>query len=184
MSTQPKFQIGDVVWRATFDSTEDWVTCPDCGGTKTLKATLFDGTEYIIDCQNCGRGWNDATGVVKLYARLPQAELGRITGVEISSDKIEYRVSPHWVVDEARLFIDRDSALVCAQKMAAEAREEEERRFLEKGKDTRSWAWHVTYHRSQIKEHERQLEYHRRKLQISREKTRKNATTKATGVTS
>lgn len=179
---QPKFQIGDQVWRATFDSTEDWVTCPDCGGTKTLKATLFDGAEYIIDCANCSHGYEPPRGAIRLYTRSPQAELGRITGIEICADKIEYRVSPHWIVDEARLFTDRDSALACAQKMATEARKEEEKRFLKKEKDTRSWAWHVKYHRGQIKEHERQLEYHRRKLQISRDnakKTRASSRTEA-----
>ena len=41
-----------------------------------------------------------------------------------------------------------------------------------KEKPARSWAWHVTYHRREIKRAERDLEYHTRALGIAKEKAK------------
>jgi hypothetical protein len=64
---KPKYQIGDVVFTGSWKAREHWEKCPDCGGTRTLKVTLFDGTEYIIDCASCAHGYDPLRGTVRTF---------------------------------------------------------------------------------------------------------------------
>jgi hypothetical protein len=163
-----KFNIGDAVWRPTFDNEQEWIECPDCGGTGRLRVTFHDDTTVSIECANCARGYEPPTGKVSRYVRHPEAHQGMISGIEINSEGVEYRFRQgehsSWMCKEEDLSDTHEEAMVKAQAMAEEAAAEENRRIFRKEKDTRTWAWNASYHRKCIKEAQRNFEYHTRKL--------------------
>lgn len=167
----PRFNIGDQVWRARFDSTKGGVTCPDCGGTGRLRVTFHDETTVSIECRNCSVGYDPPTGRVVCYERHPAAEPITVTGMEMTATKITYHLggteSFHYLADENEIFVSREEALVRAQSMAAEATEEERKKIFRKERDTRTWAWNASYHRGVLKRAHKDIEYHTAKLNVA-----------------
>ena len=178
-----KFKIGDEVWRPTWDARENWVTCPDCGGTGRLRVTFHDETTVSIGCANCSVGYDPPRGKVKCYDRQPDAQIGIITGMEIDGEKVEYRIASglnsYWRLSEDELSFDRDEALAKAQAKAEAADAEERARISKKEKDTRTWAWNASYHRQCIKRATRDLEYHTAKLNVAALKAKEDRAEKA-----
>jgi hypothetical protein len=162
-----KYQIGDVVWHATFDSEQAYVTCPDCLGTGRLRVIMADGTAVSIECEGCRCGYDPPTGRIKVYDRRGRAESGVITGVRIDGDSIKYSISPCWCVAEANVYLTADEAKAAAVRLAAKADADERTRIATKEKPTRSWSWNATYHRRCIREKERDLAYHKAKLEVA-----------------
>jgi hypothetical protein len=178
---KPKFQIGDVVWCGQWKGYEKWDKCPDCGGTKTIKVILFDGSEYIIPCEGCKKGWEGPYGVVSHYAYHATARELVIQGMELgcwdSKRGIwEYQLglegSCSLRVPEHELFLDEQSAMDFALAKGRELEIRDAYRVFLKDKPTKSWSWHVTYYRREIKEAERKIEYATRALGIAREKAK------------
>lgn len=163
----PRFQIGDQAWRATFDSTPAFVECPDCCGSGRLRVIMGDDTEVSIDCQNCKRGYLGPQGVLQVYDRTPRAEPVIVTGMEMDAERIRYRTSTSYLVDDADLFADEQQAVARAQEIGEQFGAEERARIANKEKDTRSWAWNASYHRKAIKEAQRQIDYHTSKLAVA-----------------
>ncbi len=162
-----KFEIGQQVWRPTFDSSMTYVVCPDCGGTGRLRVTFHDEIQVSIECQNCGPGYKPPTGRIKVYERRPRASLETIVGCEIEGEKIEWRTNECYRVEEGELFDNEEDCVVAAQAKAAQADAEERQRILTKEKPTRTWAWNAHYHRREIKEAQRRLKYHTEKLTVA-----------------
>lgn len=166
-----RFQIGEAVWRASFESVETSVECPDCGGTGRLHVTFHDGQTVAIECANCSKGFEGPIGRVKVYDRTPMATPALITGVRIDGDEIEWQTADAYadayIVPDSDVFVDRDQCLAAAQEKAAEYDRAERERVLKKEKDTRSWAWNASYHRKEIKEAKRRIEYHEAKLAVA-----------------
>jgi hypothetical protein len=171
-----KYSIGDVVWRPTFENEQEWVECPDCGGTGRLRVTFHDDTTVSIECRNCSRGYDPPTGKVSRYVRHPEAHQGVISGIEITGAGVEYRLRQgehsSWICKESDLSDTHEEAMVKAQALADEASAEENRRIYRKEKDTRTWAWNASYHRGRIKDAQRNLEYHTKKLAAANLKVR------------
>jgi uncharacterized cysteine cluster protein YcgN (CxxCxxCC family) len=172
------FKIGDRVWRPAWDSTDNYVTCPDCGGTGRLRVTFHDETTVSIECRNCSVGYDPPTGRVRCYDRRPKAEPMTITGMEVNAAGVKYQCGTttcYYSVEEADVFATHDEAFTRAQEMAAAADAAERARILTKEKDTRSWAWNASYHRARIKEAQRQLDYHTAKLNVAALKAKESA---------
>jgi len=171
MSGFPKYQIGDRVWRAAFEGTAVYLTCPDCGGTGRLRIIFHDDTQASIECRNCQRGYNSPTGQVIAHERAPRVDLVTISGVEIEPNQVRYKVSAGehaWYIYEPdQLFDNESDARACAQDMAAKADAKERAKVLTKEKDTRTWAWNASYHRQCIKRAQHDLEYHTAKLNVA-----------------
>lgn len=169
-----KYELGQEVWWARFDATESSVLCPDCFGKRYITCIMGDGTEVTVDCQNCKVGYEEfSRGRIKTYDRAPRAEKTTIIGMDVSSEKVEYRVPESWIVPEDQLFETEEAALAKAQVRADDASSEELARIANKEKDTRSWAWNATYHRGCIKRAKKDIEYHTKKLDVAREKAKK-----------
>ena len=162
-----KYEIGQQVYRATWDTRTAYVICPDCGGTGRLRVTFHDETQVSIECRNCSVGYDPPTGQIKVYERQPRASITSITGCEIEGTKIDWRTADSYRVPEEELFTDYDACMDFARSKAAKADQEERDRINNKEKDTRTWAWNATYHRNQIKEAKRQIEYHSAKLAVA-----------------
>lgn len=167
----PRFKIGDLVWLALFDARDAYVSCPDCGGTGRLRVTFHDETTVSIECRNCMYGYDPPTGRVKVYERTPKAEAITVTGLELTAVGATYRLGgglSHWrTAGEEDVYATEEDAVVRAQALADEATEEERQRVFRKERDTRSWAWNASYHRTAIKEATRQLGYHTAKLTVA-----------------
>lgn len=167
-----KFEIGQELWLATWESSEDCVTCPDCGGTGRLRVTFHDETTVSIECAGCSRGYEPPRGYVTVYNRHARAQRVTITGVEVRDGKTEWRTDRSYIVDEDDLCEVEADALERAKGKAAQADLEEREKISAKEKPTRTWSWNATYHRKQIKDAQRNLEYHTKKLNAANLKAR------------
>jgi hypothetical protein len=167
MSLSPTYQIGDAVWRPTYESQTAWVECPDCCGSGRLGVIMGDQTLVYVDCQNCQSGWEAPQGRLKVYDRSPKAKLETVVGIRIDDGKIEYQTTNSWCSLEDMLFTDEAEALIAARQLADLHSREERDRVLRKEKDTRSWAWNASYHRGQIKRAREQIDYHTAKLNVA-----------------
>lgn len=170
-----RFQIGDVCWRSTWSSAENYVTCPDCGGTGQIAVIMHDKTEHSIECDNCKRGYDPPTGRVRVYDRIGVAEKVFINGISVSGDKIEYRTSTSHLIAEDVLFDNEQSALAHAASRVVEIDREERDGIQNKEKDTRSWAWNASYHRRCIKTAEKEITYHTAKLNVAKIKAKEKS---------
>lgn len=170
--SEPKFKMGQQLWRASFESTAAWVTCPDCGGRGHIRCLLHDDTMVTVNCEGCRVGYDPPSGTVRVFNRAPNAVLAIVTGITLDGKGIEYRTADHYCVQEDDLFVEAEDALAAAKIKAETASREELERIQKKEKDTRSWSWHVHYHRKCIKQAEEQIEYHTARLNVARVKAR------------
>ena len=96
---KPKFQIGEVVWRAHAGQVQKWVICPDFFGKRVLRVMLGDGTEHVIDCAGCQAGSDPPRGRVTTLEFSAEVMESEITGLEAYGDKVRYHFSCY-VVDQ------------------------------------------------------------------------------------
>lgn len=177
----PKFQIGDKVFKGTYDRREKWVTCPDCLGSKTVKVILADSTELTIECGGCDPGgYKGSIGRIRQYDWSTDAKEMTVTGVCMKANSVSYELNnwgegSYYTGTDEDTFATKDEAQAHGdiEKVAREA--DENKRLMAKTKNARSWAWNATYHRRCIKDHEEQLEYHRSKVQICAAKAKEPA---------
>jgi hypothetical protein len=163
---QVMFNIGDEVFHAHCEMRDKWITCPDCFGTKTLKVILGDGTELVIPCAGCGPGYEPPRGVVKTYERSPGVEVFTISGIEITRERIKYHASSR-ILNSENVFATKEEAQARSLELAALYEKEEAARLQRKERDTHSWAWHVHYHRSKIRNAKKEIELSEEKLGIA-----------------
>ena len=165
-----KYKIGDHVWRAGFGSTDNYVTCPDCAGTKRLRVIMGDESVVSIACAGCSVGYDPPTGYVKTYERSGAAMHGIVCKIEVRGNGVEYGVgdaadaSCYYSVKDTEIFDHRDAALAAAAILAAAANAAELAAIGRKEKDTRTWAWNAHYHRDCIRRAEKEIAYHTAKL--------------------
>lgn len=162
-----KYEIGQSVWLALWDSSDNYVTCPDCGGTGRLRVTFHDETQVSVECQRCGPGYERPTGSIKVYDRRARVVQAMITGAEIDGMKVEWKTDQHYRLPEDEIYDSEADAMAAAIVKADQANREERERIQKKEKDTRSWSWNATYHRRCLKEAQRQIEYHTAKLAVA-----------------
>lgn len=163
-----KYNIGDTVYVASWESSEDYLECPDCGGTGRIRVILHSNDEVSIPCATCAPGYGDPTGKVKVHTRTPTVRANVVSGMEIGSGGVEYKAkcgrASHWSLRESDVFGTEADAMVRAIQLAKEADDEERARVLTKEFPTRTWAWNASYHRRKVKELERDLLWHKKKL--------------------
>jgi hypothetical protein len=164
MADEPKFKIGDSLYCVNRAQRGEHITCPECGGTRTLKVSLFDGTEYIIDCQGCAVGYDPPQGVILVYRIAAKIEKVTISGVKTEAGQTtEYRISlgpcVYRTFKENELFKTPEEAQPRANELICEQQEQEQGRINAKVKDHRSWAWHVHYYRQKIRDAEKAIAY-------------------------
>jgi hypothetical protein len=167
MGAAMKYEIGQQVYHATWDTRTAHVVCPDCGGTGRLRVTFHDDTQVSIDCRNCSSGYDKPSGQVQIYERQARANLSTITGCEVDGTKVEWRLDTHYRVSEDELFDLYVPCLEYAKAKAAAADKAELEKVNTKQKDTRTWAWNASYHRKCIKDAQKALDYHTAKLNVA-----------------
>jgi ribosomal protein S27E len=172
MSTKKRFEVGDTVWHATFESTEKWVRCPDCLGQRFAKVTFADGSEVTVECGECAQGFNTPSGIVRIYEHeakvipviIERAESFRGDGDELS---FSYSLSDHRGGHDD-IFDSEAEAKECAERLAVEWKVSEEARINCKDKPSQTWARNASYHRNCVKRAQKDLEYHTSKLNAAK----------------
>src|SRR3990167_8589377 len=92
-SIEIPFVIGETVWWVGNGYQEEFVTCPECLGSKAITMILGNGEQYSLRCEGCSRGYEGPFGVVTriFYKHVP--EKVTLNRVEISGNRISYSVS-------------------------------------------------------------------------------------------
>ncbi len=171
-----KANIGDMVWFPRFETHQEvWETCEECLGEKTMHVTLKNGEEYDIDCSACDPGgFQGPKGSTRHYKMCALGELREVVGMELSETDTLYRLRSaggSWYnAAPDGIFPTQAEAVEVAQKNMDAHIASEEERLKQKAKPSHSWAWHVNYHRREIKRLECDLEQHRARLGIAQEK--------------
>lgn len=156
-----KFDIGDIGFRATAGQTKISITCPECLGSGRLRVILGDNTEVSIACVCCEHGYEGSPGFIHTWAFKAEAEEVRITGWE--SDMVDGQLrtrykSDGWIIDKGDLFYSRTAAEARGAELVAEREAEEKKRLGYKEKQTKTWAWNVSYWRKVIRDAKGQIE--------------------------
>lgn len=144
------FNIGDTVYRARAGQEQVWITCPECLGSSRLRVIMGDNTEVSIACVCCERGYEGSPGKIQTYQFVAKTTKETITGIEVRDEKIRYSVNG-WTIEESDMFITEIGALTRAAAMVQEHEAEEIKRLKYKEKNTKTWAWNVSYWRGEIR---------------------------------
>jgi len=166
------YNIGDMVWWAHISTQEIWVTCPDCVGKKYLTVILGDESSVTIDCAGCSAGYDPPRGSLREYETKATPKKIRISRITLETDSVEYLGSEfdsNYCLDSEDLFDTEEEAEERSKQLMKKFLEEQDHRRIQ-GKDSkhRTWAWHVTYHRQEIKRAEKNLAYHIAKIEVAR----------------
>lgn len=177
----PKFKIGDEVFVAGFENTETSIQCPDCFGKTKLTVILGDESKISIDCSACERGYLGPRGTIPQYIYKPVAHARVIDGIRdepnrFPSDederKVEYTFAGGYYSEEAKVFATEEEAIQHSELLRKAHEDSENKRFLTKVKDGKSWAWNASYHRRCIRDIEKNLEWHQKKLGLALSKAK------------
>ena len=175
MSEKPTFGIGDKVWMSNYQRNRHKIECPDCSGTRTIGVVLANGEQYSIPCQGCASGYDPPTGYIDEYVFETQARSYTVTGVRTSSHApVEYELDRVdggcYIGRPDTVFATEAEAWAQGEVLKQEEEDEENKRLHSKLKDHRSWAWHVTYYRRELKRAKRDVERYEKGLGIAKEK--------------
>ena len=169
----PKFKLGDEVYFVYPESVERREVCPDCCGSKFVTITMGDGTQYTVDCEGCKSGYDPPRGFITEWDHSYLSRKVVIGGMEITLEKTKYHVDVRsggwWSADESDLFLDPFDAQ--KEILVRNAQEAERITAAEKKKanPNKSWAWHVSYFRRELKRAHGEIERYTRLLNASKE---------------
>ena len=164
---ETKYNIGDTVWFARYNQSNERAMCPDCGGTGRIRCIMHDETAVSVECRECQVGYDPPTGFVTVYGYFPQVEPFVITGAEVGPKGVTRYRSHHYNVEADELFSTEAEAEIAALRIVEEAKQHQREQLARKEKDTRSWAWNAAYHRNCIRRAQKDIEYHTAKLNVA-----------------
>ena len=165
------FDIGTKVWMSIYGRNEYKILCSDCSGTRRIGITLPGGESYTIPCQGCISGYAEASGYIKEYVFETQVRQRTVTGVRISAhDPVEYELDGGIIGYLDTVFATEAEALEHGEVLKTKAEDEANKSLHPKFKDHRSWAWHVTYYRRELKRAQHNVERYEKMLGIAKEK--------------
>lgn len=169
-SNEPAFKIGDHVYRAFAGPKTIWITCPECCGSGRLRIILGDDSEVSIPCVCCERGYEGSPGKIQSYSFHADVSEFEISGVEsvIEQGNLRVRYSGGcWSIRGSDVFATPEEALRRAEQLTLEHQADEARRLRCKEKQTRTWAWNVSYWRKQIRDAEKTINRAKAKLSVA-----------------
>ena len=174
------FKIGETVFKSRYERREKWVTCPDCFGSKTVKVVLGDGTEVIIECGGCyPGGFESSLGRIRQYDYETVVKEHRVTGVNMRAEGVSYELDneggSYWTGTDKDVFGTIEEARAEGDRQRLEHEAEENRRWMAKTKDHKSWAWNATYHRRCAEKARKDMEYHQGKAKVCAAKAKEAA---------
>jgi hypothetical protein len=157
------FAIGEQIWWAGDGFRQEWVTCPECAGTRVIEMIQGNGERVALDCECCRSGYEPSRGVVvrtryefKPVPFTPQR--WRCDGDEFGFSESPPDAAHYTIVYAKDLFKDRDECLKrCAEKNAEHAAEDERRFMANLSSKRRSMAFSAHYWRGQVEKLRKEL---------------------------
>lgn len=179
--SQPKFSFGQVVYAVVSDTKEEYLPCPDCGGTKFV--TVITHAETVtLDCKGCERGYLGPCGFLVKYVPSVFVVSRPIVSLETDwqeSGTYEYRIPSdsggRWSKKEHELFATEEEAAASCAQVLKEKQDIEEYRISQKQKAEKSWAWHVHYYQKQIRDAKNTIEYATLQLNAAKKHVKETA---------
>lgn len=166
-----RFNIGEVVYHASYDTSARSVECPHCLGTGRVRIIFADGVEASVGCGNCTIGYDPPTGKVTVWDGHAAVRVRIISGFEQDHEKIKWKLEDVkgfcWIGNDEDIFVVKEEAEARAAALAAEQTKRSEAQVYKKEKDMRSWAWNASYYRKEIKRAKELIEYHEKKLAVA-----------------
>lgn len=153
-TTMNKFSIGDTVYQSQAGQEKIWVTCPECLGSGCLRVIMGDDSEVSIPCVCCERGYEGSLGRIQSYQFMARTTEHIITGVDAQMREGRLRVRYSfgcYSTEEENVFTTRGEALLRSDILVSEHEAEETKRLKYKEKQTKTWAWNVSYWRGVIR---------------------------------
>jgi hypothetical protein len=187
-SIEIPFAIGSKVWWVGPGYKTEWVTCPECAGTRLITMRLGNGEEFQIACQTCGSGYDVSRGVIEHTIVGYEPVEVTLTKVQFSCDKPYYEGDGaelflkeghifHYHLEADSLFLNREECAIECAKRRIEQQKNDDDNWLGRCKSKRrDMAWSVTYWKRQRADLLRQLEAVEKRLGlcIEREKAKKS----------
>lgn len=167
-----KFKIGETVWFASVDLRDEWITCPDCGGTGRVRVIFHDDSIVSVHCASC-EGYPAPSGMLRIHKRVPCAISITLDGRRPSRGEIRWHATDGRIVEENYLFSTEEEAITFAKNQIVKMGIDELDERLKKYRETRNWAWNASYHKSEIKQALQSIEYHTAKLNVASLKMKK-----------
>jgi len=134
---KPKYGVGDTFWVAGVESKTSQLSCPDCLGSRTWKATSPAGVEHELACPRCGNGYSatsiggDRLPSLSYVEHVAVARRFTVGGIEVRSHdwsdepggRITYYSNPQGgsTYRENQAYDSEETALTVARLQAAEA---------------------------------------------------------------
>jgi hypothetical protein len=146
------FALGVPVWWVGHGYREEWVTCPECAGTKKITMILGNGDAVELWCGNCAQGYEPASGLVRISTYHHTPERFTPERVRVDGEEISYLTDGHGIVYASNLFLTEAECLAACEALNAKKNAEDEARRLSITKSKRrDLAWSVSYWRNQVK---------------------------------
>lgn len=164
-------ELGQKVWIVDNGNKEVGTTCEDCCGKCFVTVITGDDQKFTIPCEGCKHGYSGPTGKVYHWERYPEVRQGEIIAQEINKEGARYAVCnglTNYYIDHDDICLTESDAMDLAKQKAKEATEENVKRLQCKFKQHKSWAWHVSYYRKQIKRAEEEIARSKKYLEYAK----------------
>ena len=170
------FAIGQSVFSVGDGYREEYITCPECLGYKTITMTQHNGETFEIECAGCRQGYDPSTGTVKrvFYKHFPTPFI--CNRVSVNGDSISYSQSSpdsscYSSKETKYLFTTKEDCQKECDKLNIElTKQEDERLFNNLKSKKRDLAWSVHYWNNQRLKLERDLKFVNNRLGLCEEK--------------
>lgn len=114
-----KFNIGDVVYSASYGQIAKQVTCPVCFGKLKVTVILGNDERVEVDCDYCGKGYEDSKGYVTEYDYVAKAKCFVVNKIDVKvgrdkETRTYYSLEPegyHYSYKEETCFATKEEAL-------------------------------------------------------------------------
>lgn len=168
------FALGVQCWTVRQRNYPEWVTCPECVGTKFLTLTLGNGAQHQVACGNCAPGYDAPRGVVKTCEYQNYAEtFTPVRVTDLRGDEVMYTDAPEGAsayscTSSTRMFATQAEAEAAAAKMNEEHAAAMQKQILTNlMHKRRDLAWSVSYWRQKVAGLRRDLERAEERLNTS-----------------
>ena len=162
-------KIDDWVYVATYGMQHKQVQCPHCLGTMYCTVIMATGEKFTVDCGLCSRGFEGSVGTITDYDYTPEVRRIQVTRIEVSREGNQY-YGGDYTYDNSKVFLSKEDAEKAAEILTVKHKEEQAIKMSSKEKDSRSWAWNASYHKSNIERAKKDIEYHTKKLNAAKGK--------------
>jgi len=172
-SIEIPFNIGEQIWWVGNGYREEWITCPECAGTKVLTLIQGNGEKVSLDCACCSLGYEPPTGTIKrtFYQYEPTPFICQTVEMGFGGDFRYTDVIGQSHEVKGNLFRTKEECQEQCDKLNLEKEKDEERRLLNNTQSKRrDMAWSVHYWGQMVSKLKKELEAAQARLNVCKEK--------------